>query len=203
MAGTRRLRRGSRPKIAWAMAVVISTAICAGMESSAYGDDAADVAFFEQKVRPVLVEHCYACHSSKAEKIKGGLLLDTREGWKRGGDGGEAAIVPGKPDESPLIHAVRHEQGLEMPPGKKLPEAVVADLVKWVAAGAVDPRIEGAGEARRADKSWWSLQPLKDAAAPEVATLPDAWRVGAIDRFIGAKLSEHKLPPNPPPTRAR
>jgi hypothetical protein len=178
--------------------VTISMGCIALSCGTARGDDPAGVAFFEQKVRPVLVEHCYSCHSAKAEKIKGGLVLDTRVGWQRGGDAGEPVVVPGKPDESPLILAVRHEQGLEMPPGKKLPDAVIADLVAWVSMGAPDPRVDGGGEPRRAGKSWWSLQPLGNAAPPQVEGLPEGWRVGAIDRYLGAELVEHKLAPSLP-----
>ncbi len=156
--------------------------------------DAAGVAFFEQKIRPVLVEHCYECHSDQAKKIKGGLRLDSRAGWVAGGDGGTAAIVPGKPDESLLIRAVQHlEDDLAMPPKKpKLPDSVIADLVSWVKMGAPDPRDGAPVEAKRADKSWWSLQPLR-AADPAVAAGP-----GAIDHYIEVNLKEKGLALNPP-----
>jgi mono/diheme cytochrome c family protein len=106
--------------------------------SSALAADPAGVAFFEQKIRPVLVEHCYSCHSAEAKKLKGNLYLDTKAGWEKGGDSGEAAIIPGKPDESLLIRTVQHlEEDMEMPPKKpKLPDAVIADLVTWVKMGA-------------------------------------------------------------------
>ena len=84
--------------------------------------------FFEQKVRPVLVEHCYSCHSSEAKKLKGNLFLDSKAGWQKGGDNGAAVIVPGKPQESLLIRSIQHlEADLEMPPNKpKLSDAVIA-----------------------------------------------------------------------------
>ena len=147
------------------------------------------LAFFESKVRPVLVQHCHECHSADAKKVKGGLLLDTREGWRRGGDSGQPAIVPGNPDESPLIRAVRHlEEDFAMPPKKpKLPDAVIADLVAWVRMGAPDPRDGAATEPRRADKTWWSLQPL----AREFLH-------GTIDGFVDAALVERGLARNPP-----
>src|SRR4030095_10340117 len=86
--------------------------------------DDAGLDFFESKVRPALVEHCYKCHSAGAEKLKGGLLLDSREGVLKGGDSGPA-VVPGKPDESLLVKAVRRlDKDLAMPPKKELPEAV-------------------------------------------------------------------------------
>ncbi len=147
------------------------------------------LAFFESKVRPVLVQHCHECHSADARKVKGGLLLDTREGWRRGGDSGQPAIVPGNPDESPLIRAVRHlEEDFAMPPKKpKLPDAVIADLVAWVRMGAPDPRDGAATEPRRADKTWWSLQPL--ARKFSHAT---------IDGFVDAALAQRGLARNPP-----
>jgi mono/diheme cytochrome c family protein len=148
-----------------------------------------EIAFFEQKVRPVLIAHCHECHSVEAKKLKGGLLLDSRAGWQRGGDSGLPAVVPGNPDESLLIRAVRHaDEDLAMPPKQpKLPETVIADLVAWVRMGAPDPR-DGAPVAnRRADKNWWSLQPLRSAFAHD-----------SIDAFIAAGLQARGLAPNPP-----
>ena len=101
-----------------------------------------DIAFFESKVRPLLVKRCYECHSQEAEKQKGGLLLDRKAGWEKGGDGGPS-IVPGNPDESLLIHSVRYgDENLQMPPKSKLPPEEVAILEQWVAMGAADPREE-------------------------------------------------------------
>lgn len=149
----------------------------------------ADIAFFEQKVRPILVEHCYECHSAQAKKLKGNLYLDSKAGWQKGGDSGEPAIIPGKPEESLLIRTIRHlEEDMEMPPKKpKLPDAVIADLVTWVKMGAPDPR-DGKVEAKRADKTWWSLQPNRT----DLAT------AGSIDDFIEEKLKEKGLALNPP-----
>jgi len=156
--------------------------------------DAAGVAFFEQKIRPVLVEHCYECHSDQAKKIKGGLRLDSRSGWSVGGDGGTAAIVPGKPEESLFIRAVQHlDDDLAMPPKKpKMPDAVIADLVTWVKMGAPDPRDGAPLEAKRADKSWWSLQPLRAADAGVAAGS------AAIDHYVEAGLRAKGLALNPP-----
>ncbi len=157
-----------------------------GFAHAASGDG---ISFFEQKVRPALVEHCYECHSAEAKKLKGNLFLDSKAGWQKGGDSGKPIIVPGKPDESLLIRAIRHvELDLEMPPKKpKLPEAVIANLVTWVKLGAPDPRDGTKLEAKRGDKSWWSLQPLAKQFAHD-----------SIDSFIKAKLGEKNLALNPP-----
>ncbi len=147
-------------------------------------DDPGSVAFFEQKIRPALAEHCYECHSAKAKKLKGGLALDSKSGWQKGGDSGTPVIVPGKPDEGLFLRYVRHlEPDMEMPPKKpKLPNALIADFATWIKAGAVDPRDQATVEVKRADKSWWSLQPLaKD------------FKHADIDGFIDAKLAEQKL----------
>ena len=152
-------------------------------------DDPAGIAFFEQKIRPVLAENCYECHSAKAKKLKGGLYLDSKAGWEKGGDSGKAVIIPGKPDESLLLRTVLHtEPDMEMPPKKpKLPDAVLADLTAWIRMGAPDPRTQATGEAKRADKSWWSLQPLaKD------------FKHSTLDGFVGEKLTANGLDFNPP-----
>src|SRR5262249_49068874 len=98
------------------------------------------VEFFEKRVRPVLVEHCYGCHSERAKKKRGGLLLDTRQGLRKGGDSGRA-LVRGNPAKSLLLQAIRYtHETLKMPPKGKLPETVIADLEEWIKNGAVDPR---------------------------------------------------------------
>src|SRR5205823_2609361 len=98
---------------------------CLGLAAPvlAEGAEPSGVAFFEQKIRPVLVQECYKCHSAQAQKPKGGLRLDSREGLLTGGDSGPA-VVPGAVDESLIIEALRHE-GLQMPPTGKLPDDVV------------------------------------------------------------------------------
>jgi hypothetical protein len=158
------------------------------------------MAFFEANIRPLLVERCYECHSSEKGQSKGGLTLDTRAGWMTGGDSG-AAIVPGKPEESLLIKAVRYDDAaLAMPPkkkGGKLPAADIAKLEQWVAMGAPDPR-EGAvkkltgltPEAR----AHWAFQPVKKPALPAVQHT--AWCRTEVDRFILAKLEAAGLEPS-------
>ena len=104
-------------------------------------DSAEGVAFFEKRIRPVLVAECYACHSTeKVKKVKGGLALDSRDGVRKGGDSGPA-IVPGSPARSLLIKALGHDDPeLAMPPKKKLDAAVVRDFEDWIRMGAPDPR---------------------------------------------------------------
>src|SRR4051794_2931940 len=98
------------------------------------------VEFFEKKIRPVLIDQCYVCHSSESPTLQGGLLLDSREGMLKGGKSGPV-LIPGKPDESLLVKAIRHaEKDLQMPPGNKLPAETVADFELWVKMGAPDPR---------------------------------------------------------------
>ena len=98
------------------------------------------VKFFEQRVRPVLAENCYECHSSRAKNVGGQLLLDTRDRRIAGGESGQA-IVPGDPEASLLVKAIRRmDERPHMPPKQKLPDGVIADLTKWIALGAPDPR---------------------------------------------------------------
>jgi hypothetical protein len=160
----------------------------------------AGVDFFEAKVRPVLAEHCYSCHSRTAKKQRGGLLLDTREGLRTGGDSGPA-IVPGKPHESMLIKAVRHtSDGLRMPPKGKLPDAVIADFETWVKLGAPDPRTKTPAKSSEFDfaaaRKHWAYQPLRAPALRAVKR--EDWALSAIDRFILAKLEDKGLEPAPP-----
>jgi len=157
-------------------------------------EDPAGIEFFEKKVRPILVRNCYECHSTASVKLKGGLLLDTRDGTRRGGDSGPA-VVPGKIDESLLIAAVRHES-FEMPPAGKLSEAAIADLVAWIDMGAPDPRDAhpAAGEIARQlwaeqlaqRRGWWAYQPVVEPAVPVVRD--SSWSEQPIDRFILARL---------------
>ena len=164
--------------------------------------DACDLEFFERKIRPVLVEHCYRCHSAEAEasgKLRGGLRLDSREGLLEGGDSGPS-IVPGAVDESILIEAIRYEYP-EMPPEGPLPDPAIADLEEWVRMGAPDPRTAEFG-ARPADaigidleagRDHWAYRPLKVGEPPAVAD--ESWPAGAIDRFILARLESEGLRP--------
>jgi hypothetical protein len=162
--------------------------------------DAAGLEFFEQKIRPVLVEHCYGCHSVGAKKSKGGLLLDSRASIRKGGETGPA-VVPGDPKKSLLLKAVRYN-GLEMPPPEKgkLPDRVIADLERWIQLGAPDPRDAAASapagtwqEILKDRRGWWSLQPVRLPAVPGVKNA--GWSPQPIDRFVLAELEKHGLGP--------
>ncbi|QDU23186.1 DUF1553 domain-containing protein [Urbifossiella limnaea] len=158
---------------------------------------AEQLAFFEKKVRPALVEHCYKCHSETAEKLRGGLALDTRAGTRAGGDTGPA-VVPGSPERSLLVRAIRStDQATAMPPKGKLPESVIADLEAWVKMGAPDPR-DGQKVARQEidvvkGRQFWSFQPPKMHLAPLVKDA--AWPRTDVDRFLLAALEAKGLHP--------
>src|SRR5688572_26993450 len=118
----------------------VAVVVFGGVASAA--DDAAGVKFFEEKVRPLLVEHCYECHSAEAKELRGTLRLDNQAGWRKGGDLGPA-ITPGKPKESLLIRAVGYaDEELQMPPKGKLAQSDIDILTRWVEIGAPDPRKE-------------------------------------------------------------
>ena len=168
-------------------------------------DDAAGVAFFENKIRPVLVERCYECHSSQSKKLRGGLRLDTREGIRAGGETGPA-IVPSNLDESLLFQAISAVQGIEpMPPKGKLSGNVVADFRQWIKMGAPDPRDgKTAAELSAAQTGrsyWWALQPLKRPAVPRIPASAAGWPGNPIDAFVLAKLGEKGLAHSPEANR--
>lgn len=176
-------------------------AICATVATPARADTADATAFFESRIRPVLVEHCYKCHSGRAKSPKGGLRLDSREAVLRGGGNGPA-IVPGKPDDSLLIKALSHEgEVAEMPPDEKLPDRVLSDFRQWIAAGAPDPRKEiatvtpPAGGDVTSGPDAWAFRPPRHHAAPSVRDT--AWARNELDRFILAGLEAKELRPAP------
>jgi cytochrome c553 len=160
--------------------------------------------FFENKVRPVLVTHCYSCHSAETSKLKAGLRLDSRAAILKGGDTGPA-VVPGQPEESLLIQAVRYkDEDTAMPPKERLPQAQVADLETWVRMGSPWP--ETAPEVARETKEgidWARLRQehwaFRKVARPEPPDLKDAsWVSNPIDRFVLARLRTAGLEPSRP-----
>jgi uncharacterized protein DUF1553/uncharacterized protein DUF1549/cytochrome c len=152
--------------------------------------------FFEKQIRPLLVRNCYECHSGDPKKAKGGFVLDTREGLRKGGQSGPA-IVPGHPDHSPLIDAVRYES-LQMPPKGKLPDDAIDKLVRWVQMGAPDPRsakaLRTAGKIDFAEaRKFWAFQ--RPNAIPPPKPHDSGWAWTNIDRFIRARQEAERLHP--------
>ncbi len=157
--------------------------------------------FFESRIRPLLIEHCYSCHSIDADEPAGGLLVDSRAGIIKGGTS-DRLIYPGSPEHSLLIKAVRHEvEKLQMPPEEKLSDQQIADLEKWVQMGAPDPRTEDtiAELKRREELNWeqardfWSLRPLAAVSPPNVKDVD--WPISDLDRFVLRRIEDNSLTP--------
>ncbi len=172
-------------------------------------DDAAGRAFFESKIRPVLVTHCYECHAEGAEKLGGKLRLDTPSRLRAGGESG-SPIVVGKPGDSLLIQSLRWEHDLEMPPDAPLSPTVIHDFETWIAMGAPDPRSEDpAAKPASVDpadlaRTHWAFQPITSPEAPPVAD--EDWPRDAIDRFVLAGIEAAGISPAadaPPATLLR
>lgn len=171
------------------------TALTAADASAADG-----MAYFEGKVRPLLVKHCYECHSQEAGKQKGGLLLDRKEGWIKGGDAGPT-LVPGQPEKSLLLHSVRYEdEDLQMPPKSKLSQEDISILEQWIAMGAPDPREESMASpvAKKtinieSARQGWAYRPLQRSAIPSV--IDKTWPRNEIDAFVLAEIEAKGLRP--------
>lgn len=168
-------------------------AVAADEPAGILGDK--DVAFFEERIRPVLVEHCYECHSAEAQdkkRLKGGLLLDSRHGWQTGGDSGPA-IVAHNPRESLLIQALRYSDEVQMPPQGQLPAAVIADFEAWVNLGVPDPRDSDAtvkkqvGLTFEQGRQFWAYQLPRLHPTPRIED--PRWQRTEIDRFVYAGLA--------------
>ncbi len=192
----------SRTDLRWT-GVVILWGLLAG--SSLRAEDAVPSAeqleFFESKVRPLLVEHCFECHSANAKKIKGGLKLDSREAAVQGGDSG-AGLVPRDSSKSLIIDAVLWKS-LEMPPQGKLKADQIEILTRWVDSGAAWPANEEQSAATEpATYNWselrsqhWAWQPVQRPMTPSV--IDAAWPTNEIDRFVLAGLEASSLSPAP------
>lgn len=164
-----------------------------------FGASPTEFDFFERRIRPVLVQHCYECHSAGSKSLKAGLRVDTRDGLRLGGKSGDPAVVPGDAEKSLLLKAIRHTNAdLQMPPKKKLSPQQVADFEQWIREGASDPREEklSAISSQRSAKSHWAFVPPKDQALPKVKD--KAWPQSPVDHFILAKLEANGLKPSPP-----
>ncbi|MCE9533413.1 MAG: PSD1 and planctomycete cytochrome C domain-containing protein, partial [Planctomycetes bacterium] len=164
--------------------------------------DAKGIEFFEAKIRPILANHCYKCHSVQAGKAEGSLQVDSREAIRTGGDRG-AAVVPGDPDASLLLTAIRHtDSDLQMPPKKdKLSEAIIKDFESWIRMGAPDPRertaagVAGGQLNIEAGRKFWAFQ--KPAAHENPTTQNTAWPKRDLDHFVLARLEAKGLAPSP------
>ena len=171
--------------------MLLCAAVLFALGQAALGDaeTGAGVEFFESRIRPVLIRHCYECHSAASSELKGGLRLDSRDFTRQGGESGPA-VVPGDALQSLLLDAIRHES-FEMPPNAKLPEKVIADFETWIAMGAPDPRDQPPSGDQVGELSWravledrrhwWSLQAVAPAATPA------AEGEHPIDAFLFAK----------------
>jgi hypothetical protein len=188
-----------RGRRSWAACLVLVLVV-----GPALAEDRAGVLFFEEHVRPLLAEHCYQCHSPQAKTVRGGLLLDSRQGWVKGGDNGPA-VVPGDPERSLLVRAVRYQGDVKMPPRNRLTPNQVDLLVRWVRMGAPDPRDGTTAPARpnldlEAGRKHWAFRPLRTSAPPAMEDR-DGWCRTPVDRFILAALAARRLSPNPPADR--
>jgi hypothetical protein len=180
-----------RVKLAFAFLVVAS-------ELNASDDP---IQFFEKRIRPVLINECYSCHSSQAKSIKGGLSLEFRESILKGGDTG-SSLVPKKPSESLLLSALKHDGDVQMPPKGKLPDSVIRDFEQWIAMGAPDPRTEKPkpAAAKTAVKDHWAYRPPRWSPPPTSASLD--WQRDPLDGFILADLHKKNLAPSKEADRA-
>ena len=186
---------------------LLLTAFALGDEppEKTFSDD--EIAFFENRIRPLLAEHCYECHSGRSETVQAKLRLDRRALAIRGGESG-AAIVPGKPEESLLLAAVRWK-GLEMPPERKLSDEQVADLARWIESGAPWPETENSDPSdlesgnvasgydwAKWRKEHWAFQPISNPQPPAVRD--SSWAKTPVDQFILQGLESNGLQPAKP-----
>ncbi|MDP7016481.1 MAG: DUF1553 domain-containing protein [Pirellulaceae bacterium] len=187
-------------RLAFLAACALSAAVFAELPKEASGDDAKAVEFFEKNVRPVLVDECIDCHSGDEAESK--LQLDSLAGMLAGGIRGPA-LVPGKPEKSLLIRAVRHGELVKMPPKRKLSNAEISALAKWVLDGAVWPEAKAAPTRRptaagrraytEAERSFWAFQPIRRPPPPTVKNTP--WIRTPVDAFILRRLENAKASP--------
>src|SRR5579871_4403369 len=166
---------------------------------------AVNAEFFEKEIRPVLAGKCYGCHSSKLKSPMGGLVLDTKAGLRKGGNGG-AIVTPGDPKASRLLSALSYTDAeLRMPPTGKLTDREISAFAQWIQAGAPDPREEAPatagpapiapkGMSVEAGRKWWAFQPVSELTAPAVNDT--SWSRTKIDRFVLAKLEASHLKPS-------
>jgi hypothetical protein len=154
--------------------------------------------FFETKIRPVLANNCYKCHSA-AEKVKGGLTLDSKQGVLAGGSSGDPSVVPGDPQKSLLYQAVTYKDpDMQMPPNAKLPDAVIADIEKWIRMGAPDPRTGKAVTGKdvlQQRRDHWAFQKVRKPRVPNVGNRKAV--ANPIDSLVIAALEKQGITPSP------
>lgn len=187
--------------VSWSLASDPTAASAPTDSAPAFSAD--DLDFFEKKIRPVLVRHCEECHSAaaaKSNRLKGGLLVDSRDGLLKGGESG-AAVVPSNVEDSLLIQAMRYES-LQMPPQGKLPANVIADFERWIARGMADPRrgLSAVDTKKRIDlvagRQHWAYRPLLHAVTPVVSNSSSDPR-SPIDAFVMNRLQSDGFRPAP------
>src|SRR5437016_2143410 len=174
----------------------------AGADTGSTSFSPQQIEFYERQVQPVLAENCYKCHSHQADKIKGSFVLDSREALLKGGETGPA-IVPGEPEKSLLIKAVRRiDEDLQMPPKKTLPAEQIGTLSEWIKMGAPYSTASAVTVTRPKsrkitdeDRAWWSFQSVRPVEVPKVND--GGWARNAIDKFIFEKLLASGLNPAP------
>ncbi len=179
--------------------------LAADQPASAHAEMTADqLTFFEKNIRPVLVQHCYKCHSTDSDKVKGGLTLDTRQASQRGGESGHPGISPGRVEESSIYEAITWKnEDMQMPPKTKLPDEVIANFKKWIEMGAPDPREQKVANANGAKRQidmaegrkHWAFQKPVNPSLPQVKTV--AWAKTAIDHHVLAGIEKAGLHPVP------
>ncbi|MDF1810715.1 MAG: PSD1 and planctomycete cytochrome C domain-containing protein [Verrucomicrobiales bacterium] len=176
------------------MSRLLSILLIAGIGTASVTQDKAALEFFESKIRPVLVTHCYECHSSASGEIKADYLLDTRDGIRKGGKSGRDALIPGDINGSQLIEAIRHVRDDLKMPKKKLPDSVISDFEKWVALGAPDPRNGISKLPREIEaESHWAFQQVRKPDLPNVKDT--TWPRDRLDYFVLSKLEENLMKP--------
>ena len=199
--GLEMLRFTTRRNVIRSILFVVSTCLT----SHSWAVQSTQSEFFESRIRPVLIEHCYACHNS-VDQPEADYSLDWMTGIRAKTDHGQG-VVPGDPDASLLLKVIGHEiEGLEMPDGgAKLSPEVIADFHRWIADGAVDPRDKPPSEMELKEsisweatlesrKKWWSFQPIQDPELPA----PSDWSDHPVDRFVFQSMQPRQLQPNPP-----
>ncbi len=192
-------RSWHRGSISLLVCAIACLAAAPSVQAEAFTPEA--LQFFEAKVRPVLVEHCYSCHSGDAKKLRANLFVDSRNGLIKGGDSG-AIIVPGDPEKSLLIESINYKNvDLQMPPKNKLSDQQIADLTQWVKMGAPWPAedakagtVEAFDLAKRKAAAW-AFQPVREQPVPQVKD--QAWAAAPIDAFILARLEAKNIKPAP------